>query len=354
MSFRPVLFILCLMFLARPLQAATSNDYYVAGFDAYAHRDYAKSIPYMKAAVQLDPKNWKAYQILGYDYYLSNRPALALAAFDQSLRWNSDNPQLWNLAESLRARIVWENERNDIYPRVFRNYDIWVRLHSGVMTADMGDLRKAASAFQNYYAAYNPSASSDGFGLLGGIEVGFMLDTLDAWGIVLDGATFNGYKASWGGGSANYLNETIQPSMISIQAEYYRFFKMGRTRLYANLGGGFYDTILDLNYVNDGVVFQSGEMAGIGFGGFLGVGWEIAVADQLSAGIYARGRWATTGNIQGNATNGYGASQMAVLSTDPNGLVGANPSSVVGTKGYKAVNVDYTGADFGLSISYHY
>jgi hypothetical protein len=78
------------------------------------------------------------------------------------------------------------------------------------------------------------------------------------------------------------------------------------------------------------------------------------VADQLSASVYARGRWATTGNIQGNYTNGYGANQMAVLSTDSNGLIGANPASAIGTNGYKAANVDYTGADFGFSISYHY
>jgi tetratricopeptide (TPR) repeat protein len=351
MSFKPLLILVFLLFFTLPLQAATSNDYYVAGFDAYAHKDYPKSIAYMKAAVQLDPQNWKAYQILGYDYYLSNQPALALAAFDRSLQGHSDNPELWNLAESIRARIVWENERNDIYPRVFRNYDIWVRLHTGVITANMGDLRKAASAFETYYAAYNPSASNSGFGPLGGMEVGFMLDTLDAWGVVLDGAALNGFKASWGNGSGNYLSESIQPDMISIQAEYYRFFKLGRTRLYANLGGGLYNTILNLNYVNNGAVFQSGEMAGMGWGGFLGLGWEIAVGDQLSASLYARGRWAATGNIQGNSTNGLGSSQMAVLSTDQNGLVGANP---VGAAGIKAVNIDYSGADLGFSISYHY
>jgi tetratricopeptide (TPR) repeat protein len=353
MSFRSILFILGLIFLALPLQAAISNDYYVAGFNAYALRDYVKSIPYMKAAVQLDPKNWKAYQILGYDYYLSNQPGLALAAFDQSLRWNSDNPQLWNLAESLRARIIWENERNDIYPRVFRNYDIWVRLHAGVMTASLGDLPKAAEAFRSHYASDNTTATADGFGPFGGIEVGFMLDTYNAWGVVVDGATLNGYNAE-AQENGSYLKESIQPKMVSIQAEYYRFFKLGRTRLYANLGGGFYNTIVDLNYVNNGDVFESGEMAGIGIGGFLGLGWEIAVGDQISASLFMRARYATTGNIQGNATNGYGASQMTVLTTDPTFGVGANPSSVVGTNGYKAVNVDYTGADFGLSISYHY
>ncbi len=351
MSFRFILFTLFLFFSSLPLRAATANDYFVAGFELYARRDYPKSILYMKTAVQLDPQNWKAWQIMGYDYYLSNQPALALQAFDQSLRWHSQNPELWNLAETLRARIVWENERSDIYPRVFRNYDIWVHLQSGVMTSSLGDLSKAAAAFRSYYAADNTTATADGFGPFGGLEVGFMLDTYNAWGVVLDGAALNGYSAEVQDTSGNYLKENIQPKMISVQAEYYRFFKLGRTRLYANLGGGFYNTIVDLNYVNDGIVYESGEMAGMGLGGYLGLGWEIALGDQFSASLFTRARVATTGNIQGTTTNGLGSSQTSVLSTDSNGLVGAN---LVGTSGYKPVNVDYSGADVGLSISYHY
>ncbi len=349
MPFRLILFIFFL-FSSLPLRASTSNDYYVAGFDAYAHKDYAKSIPYMKAVVQLDPKNWKGWQILGYDYYLSNQSALALAAFDQSLRWNAKNPELWNLAESLRARIVWENERNDIYPRVFRNYDIWVRLHAGVMTAGLGDLSKAATAFSNYYAKIKSqnSAVANGFGPFGGMEVGFMLDTYNAWGMVVDGATLNGYSAQIKE-PTGYLTESVQPQMISVQAEYYRFFKLGRTRLYANLGGGFYNTIVNLNGLNNGTV--SGQMQGIGLGGFLGLGWEVAVGGQFSASLFARGRVATTGDIEGTYTNNSGSDQTAVLSTDSNGLLGGNPT---GTPGIKAVNVDYTGVDAGLSFSYHY
>lgn len=352
MPFRLVLQILFLSILSLPLRAATTNDYYVAGFDLYARKDYADSIPYMKAAVQLEPQNWKAWQILGYDYYLSNQPALALAAFDHSLHWNPRNSELWNLAESIRARIIWENEKNDPYPRAFRNYDIWFKFQTGVMTARLGDLSKAATAFSNYYTAINiqNTATADGFGLLGGMEVGFMLDTFNAWGVVVDGATLNGYTAQ-SKENEGYLKESVQPEMISVQAEYFRFFKLGRTRFYANAGGGLYNTIVNLNYLNNGNVFESGEMAGIGIGGFLGLGWEIALGDQFSASLFVRARYATTGNIQGTTTNAAGSSQTSVLSTDSNGLLGAN---LVGTTGIKAVNVDYTGGDAGFSISYHY
>jgi len=354
MSFRRVLFIFLLISSALPLQAATVNDYYLTGFDLYARKDYAGSIPYMKAVVQQDPKNWKASQILGYDYYLTKQPALALEAFDQSLQWHPQNGEVRNLAESIRAWIIWDAERRDIYPRVFRNYNIWFRLHAGVMTASLGDLSKTTGGFKAAYSTYNPSATVDGFGYLGGLEVGFMLDTLNAWGIVVDGAAFNGYKASASDTVGNYLKQTVQPNMVSIQAEYYHYFKLGAFRLYANAGGGFYNTIANLNFINTGFTEEAGEMSGLGYGGFLGMGFEMAVADQLSASAYVRGRYATTGNIQGSNLNGAGANQLMVLSTDPNGVLGPNPSSLIGSNGYKAVNIDYTGADFGISITYHY
>jgi hypothetical protein len=356
MSFQRILFFFGFLGLLGPLHATSSNDDFLEGFDLYAHKDYAHSIPYLKTALQSDPENWKAYQILGYDYYLSNQQEQALFAFDQSLRWHPNNPDLRNKAEGIRARIIWEAERNDIYPRVFRNYNIWVRLHTGVITASLGDLSKGAPAFRNYYTPIygHATASVDGFGPLMGLEVGFMLDTYNAWGVVFDGAPLNGYKALAQDNFGNSLKGTIQPNMFSIQTEYYRFFKLGPTRLYANAGGGFYTTLVELSYTQNGVNLQSGELGGIGIGGFLGAGWEIAVADQISASFYARGRYATTGNLQGLITYGSGGSEMSVLSTDSTGVVSATPLSMLASTGSKAINVDYIGADLGLSITYHY
>lgn len=348
--------VIAFLCLAPILQAATSQDYYISGFDYYTQKDYAKSIPYLKAAVQLDPQDWKAYQILGYDYYLSNQSAEALEAFDQSLRWHPENPQLWDWAESIRARIIWEAERNDPYPRLFRNiqdYPIWVGLHAGFITANLGDLPKAASAFQSYYGPQNgqASATADGFGPLGGLEVGFMLDTYDAWGVVFDYAPLNGYNASTQDNFGNIVKEKIQPNMISIQAEYYRYFKLGSTRLWANAGAGFYTTLVELDESQNGIELQSGELGGDGYGGFLGAGWEIAVAEQFSASVNFRGRYATTGNIQGMVLYNNGADQPSVLASDSTGVVSAWPT---GTPGINPINIDFTGIDMGFSLSYRY
>jgi hypothetical protein len=338
-----------------PLWAdAPAGDDYVKGFDLYAHRDYANSILYLKAAVGKNPQDWKAWEIMGFDYYLLNQPAQALPAFDQSLRWNPKNPQLWTLAEGIRARIIWEAERNDPYPRVFRNpdNDIWVKLRGGFISAGLGDLPKSVPAFQSYYTNLygHASASVDGFGPLAGLEVGFMLDTYNAWGVAFEGASFNGYQASANDNFGNTLKGSIQPDMLSIQAEYYRFFKLGSTRLWAGAGAGFYATIAELSYVQNAVTLQSGEMAGLGYGGFLGLGWDIALGDQFSAGLYVRGRYATTGDIEGLIAYNNGTSQQSVLISDNTGAY-AVPT---GTAGAKPINVDYTGMDAGLGICYHY
>lgn len=341
--------------VATCLQADATNGYYVTGFDYYAHKDYLDSIRYLQLAIQQDPQNWKAWQTLGFDYYLSNQPLLALPAFDQSLKWHSDNPQLWNLAEGIRAKMIWEAERNDPYPRVFRNpdYGIWVSLRPGVIISSLGGLPKSAPAFEAEYGSLygHASASCGGFGPLATLEVGFMLDTLDAWGIVFDGAALNGYQALAQDNFGNTLKGSIQPNMISIQPEYYRFFKLGRTRLWACAGAGAYLTVVELSYLQNGKNAQSGELGGLGYGGFLGLGWEFALGDQISAGIYVRGRYATTGDIEGDVSYGQGAAQLSVLGSDSEGLVSAYP---VGTGGIKTTNIDYTGADGGFSISYHY
>lgn len=347
--------IFCVLFIsaAARLWADTADSNYVTGFDYYAHKDYISSIPYLQAAVRSDPQNWKAWQILGYDYYFMNQPMFAVPAFDQSLRWHPDNPQLWNLAEGIRAKMIWEAERNDPYPRVFRNYGIWVKLHGGFISANLGDLPSSAPAFQSYFTAkYGyASASVDGSGPLAGLEVGFMLDTYNAWSMSFDGAAFNGYKASAHDNFGNKLTGSIQPNMISIQPAFTHYFKLGSTRLWAQAGGGFYDTIAEVSYLQNAVTLQTGEMVGIGYGGFLGLGWDIAVGDQISASLYVRGRYATTGDIEGLVSYSNGAGQQSVLVSDDTGVISAVPT---GTTGVKSVKIDYTGEDAGLAITYHY
>jgi tetratricopeptide (TPR) repeat protein len=83
-----------LFFIAGSLWAATSADYYAAGIRLYQQRQYAKSIQYLKAAVQLDPQNWKAYQVMGLAYYQLGDRTNSVQMMDQSLQINPNNPGL--------------------------------------------------------------------------------------------------------------------------------------------------------------------------------------------------------------------------------------------------------------------
>ena len=343
--------ILLAFFAPRTACAYTSEDYYAAGFLQYAQRDYPNAILYMKIAVQMDMRNWKAHQVMGYCYFLTGDRVNALSSFDNSLKYNPSNPALRELAEKIRAELLAEAEARDTYPKAFKKFPMFARLRAGVATAALGDLPAAAKAFNTYFADASPTASVDGMGVLGGLEVCFMLDKWDAWGVTADGAAFNGYKATATDLYGNKASEVIQPNMVAVQLEYYRFFKVGNFRLYATGGGGLYNSLVNLTYKRNEQVLYSGKMDGLGFGGQLGVGGEMAIGDQFSLFLSLRGRYATSGNIQGDFSGTFG---LAGLAIDQNGLLVPYPAESIERDGLKFAKIDYTGADFGLGLTYHY
>jgi tetratricopeptide (TPR) repeat protein len=342
--------VLLAFFAPRLAPAYTSEDYYAAGFLQYVQKDYANTILYMKTAVQMDARNWKAHQVMGYCYYLTGDRMNALRAFENSLRYNPNNPALMELVERIRAEFMAEAEAKDTYPKAFKKFAMWVRLRAGLATAALGDLPAAAKAFNSYYASYSPSASVDGFGRLGGLEVCFMLDRWNAWGVAVDGAAFNGYKASDTDVFHNTESMDIQPNMVAVQLEYYRFFQVENYRLYATAAGGVYNSLVNLTYTWNEQTY-TGKMDGLGFGGQLGVGGEMAIGDQFSLCFFIRGRYATSGNIQGDFSGTWG---LAGLAIDPNGILMPYPAEHIEPDGLKFAKIDYTGADFGLAITYHY
>jgi tetratricopeptide (TPR) repeat protein len=53
---------------------ATSDVYYQWGNKLYVQENYDLCIKYYKAAIQVDPQNWKAYQALGScEYHLGQK-----------------------------------------------------------------------------------------------------------------------------------------------------------------------------------------------------------------------------------------------------------------------------------------
>lgn len=85
------------------LWAATSADYYQAGLKLYNQKQYGQAEAYLKAAVQMDPANWQAEQVLGFCYYQEGRTSEAKASMQQSLDHHPDNPSLQNFVNGLNG-----------------------------------------------------------------------------------------------------------------------------------------------------------------------------------------------------------------------------------------------------------
>ncbi len=85
--------------------AATSADYYQAGLKLYNQKQYGQAEAYLKAAVQMDPNNWQAEQVLGLCYYQEGKTAEAKGAVQESLDHHPDNPSLQKFLDGLNRAV---------------------------------------------------------------------------------------------------------------------------------------------------------------------------------------------------------------------------------------------------------
>ena len=83
--------------------AATAGDYYQAALRYYNQKQYDSAVRYFQAALQMDPKDWQAYQGLSYSYYAQGDRSKALSEADKGLELNPNNPSLKQFADSLRG-----------------------------------------------------------------------------------------------------------------------------------------------------------------------------------------------------------------------------------------------------------
>ena len=92
--------------------APTSDEYYKAGLKLYVDQRLSDSESYFRAAVQLDPKNWKAYLGLGNTAMKAGKKDLAIAAYEHSLYYNPDQPVIRTFLDGLKHggtfNYVWD------------------------------------------------------------------------------------------------------------------------------------------------------------------------------------------------------------------------------------------------------
>jgi|GEM_PF-3488445 tetratricopeptide (TPR) repeat protein len=100
---------LCLS--TQTLSAATADEYYRAGLSLFQQKQFKQSADYLKAAVQLEPSHWQAYQALGNSQYQSGQVPEAIASYEKALLLNPNNPPLRNFLETLKSQqnLVTQN-----------------------------------------------------------------------------------------------------------------------------------------------------------------------------------------------------------------------------------------------------
>lgn len=98
-----LLVLLAFVSLPYSVLAFTADNYYNAGSQLYQKGQYDQAIQYCQAAVQINPGDWQAYQLMGYCYYSQKNNLQALQALDHSLQINPNNPALQTFDNQLRA-----------------------------------------------------------------------------------------------------------------------------------------------------------------------------------------------------------------------------------------------------------
>lgn len=106
--FKKIGFVLSLLLMSSAVVwgQVTSDVYYQWGNKLYGQGNYDLCIKYYKAAIQVDPQNWKAYQALGSCEYRLGQKDGALRDYNQSLAINPNNPGLQNFVNQISRPAI--------------------------------------------------------------------------------------------------------------------------------------------------------------------------------------------------------------------------------------------------------
>ena len=338
----------------------------------YQTGDYNRAVQYLNAAVQVDPSNWQAYQVLGTVYYKTNDHQAALTAFDKSLAIHSDNPSLKSFADQIRASLALPppvtsatapppGSGNTSSPTVKTPKETitvfgegrWVNVRLAPIFATLGDLQTGADTVTKNQAVNLGTATNGNLGVLLGVEAGYSFDSHNAISLSADLGLFDGYKDQYSQGFYSGL-DSFSPTMGAVEVKYSRFFNFGSNRLRVGAGPGLYITSLQVTQAVNNNVIVTGPMNGFGFGGSLNLSFEIYLARDFMLSIFGEGRIASTSNIQGQFVDPNGNIQQVGLVMDKNNYLGTAATTYIGTNGLRWATVDYTGGDAGLGLSVRY
>lgn len=99
-----ILTVVALLFSSTGYAGTEADSFYQKALAQYNAGDYNGAKDYGNKAVQSDPYHWQAWQMIGNAEYAQGDKQAALKAYDQSLLFNPENPQLRSFVEQIKGQ----------------------------------------------------------------------------------------------------------------------------------------------------------------------------------------------------------------------------------------------------------
>lgn len=350
---------------------AQGINFYQEGIRAYNQTQYIQAIQDFQQAVQNHPLNWKAYQYLAYCYYDVDDYPNALVSCNKSLKIHSKNESLLAFRNNVRNQLASEstsvsaapnNASTPNYPNTgytteqfqpaMRSYQYtmmhpryWSRFWVGYDYANLGDLKNAATAMQQY--GYTATEGSSGWDIGG--EIGWFLGNRNN-GLALGIDYLGSQQYTISGSSSSGVTElTIEPSAVPLELSWYHFWYMPHSRFYLTVGGAYYFADAYYSYYDSTNGSSSGNFTGSAFGPQVGAGYDWQVGPHFLIGFFGRYRIVKIPSL--TYDNGSGPQALLVF---PDNTIGVDYVSNMVIDQARYATLDYTGFDVSLSLSFVY
>lgn len=140
----------------------TAND--SQAFSAPPSIDHQQNIKHLEAVLAKEPNNRNVVVQLGHNYFDSNQPMKAIAAYDKALNMDSNDPDVLTDQGIMYRQVGWFDKAignfekaNDLNPRHIQSlYNLGI-----VYRDDLGDQKNAKEAWTRYLEIAPVGESSD-------------------------------------------------------------------------------------------------------------------------------------------------------------------------------------------------
>lgn len=334
------------------------------GMTAYNLGQFEDALLDFKQALDDDPDSWEAYQQEGYCYFHLGKQTEMMAAFEESLKRNPDNPGLKNFINDLNGitptptTVPMEQTAPTpaappkSAPASKWGRTPWLNLSAGLSYSGLGDLSDSVQAWNALLAQYHDpgSGSVANVGYQVALEFGQPLDPQETLALSADFETGHGFQEDLGPSGPASLS--INPQLFQFGLNYYRYFPGTSSRFFLTGGVLFGLAVADF-YQNDPIETIQGPLSGTGLGFTLGLGNEWMISPVMGFQLAGRFRYLSISQLQNNYLVTNGGSGQVVLAIDSQADIGLAAPQNIGQSGLRYMTLDYTGFTANFSFNFY-